>query len=206
MQNNVDFRTKYQLALNDQERYDLFDRLAYNYLKSNPADYPKIVGIYEYMKKLDSKKINALEDKIVSTEDEFLHQKTKRLSNNRNDIGSYIKKLKDFRGTVKEKLKFLAIRCAGKVEDDHLITRYGEIRKLYGTINDFFIGKDGLVKSLISQCINELGVLPKIKCQPVKYAVFGLGSMALGTMTPWSDLEFAVLVNDEKRQKYNAHR
>src|SRR5690606_13994338 len=30
----------------------------------------------------------------------------------------------------------------------------------------------------------------------VEYSIFGTGSMALGTMTPWSDLEFGILIEE----------
>jgi hypothetical protein len=56
----------------------------------------------------------------------------------------------------------------------------------------------GLVQRLLAECHGQLGFIPGA-CE---YALVGLGSLSLGTMTPWSDLEFAILVNDEKYKGY----
>jgi hypothetical protein len=64
----------------------------------------------------------------------------------------------------------------------------------------FFIGDNGLIKRLIDDCINDLGGLPKVNGKGVEYSIFGTGSIALGTMTPWSDLEFGSLIQDDSKE------
>lgn len=56
-------------------------------------------------------------------------------------------------------------------------------------------GMKGLVIELIRECQIVLGPVPYNS----KYAIVGLGSMARGAMTPYSDLEFAILIEDREQ-------
>ncbi|KIE04206.1 hypothetical protein NF27_JA00020 [Candidatus Jidaibacter acanthamoeba] len=95
--------------------------------------------------------------------------------------------------TVIEKL--LQIKLLDYEELKH---RALKTKEIYKKIKEFFIGsrntkgeieKTGLINKLVEDCIEELGGLPQIKGRDVVYSFFGMGSMGLGTMTPWSDME-----------------
>jgi tetratricopeptide (TPR) repeat protein len=165
-----------------EQEYQLFKQLALSYLTSeNHHDYPKVVGIYEYMKKLKPNKQEELEIRIQNVEKKFIRQFTKNIPEIFLEIGEYISRLEAHRNRVKEELK--------KVY-------HTGMERLYLETNKFFIGEGGLVKCLINDCIKQLGDLPKVMGEEVRYSIFGTGSMALGTMTPWSDLEFGILIQD----------
>ena len=73
-----------------------------------------------------------------------------------------------------------------------------EVRALYK-----HIAKEtkGLLANIIKECEEILG-LP-----PCKYSVIGLGSLALNQFTPYSDLEFAILMEDSfDENRYAAER
>ena len=69
--------------------------------------------------------------------------------------------------------------------------RAKEVRELFAEIREFM--KDA-VAQLFDECIQVLGRPP----EDVSYAFIGFGSFARGEATPFSDLEFALLIEEGK--------
>ncbi|MDF3047692.1 MAG: hypothetical protein K0R73_810 [Candidatus Midichloriaceae bacterium] len=170
-----------------EQEYQLFEQLALSYLIfEDHHNYPKVIGIYEYMKKLNPNMQEELEERIQNIEAKFVRQIIGSFPDTLLGVDEYILRLASYRNRIKEELKKV-----GHTDMEHL----------YLKTNEFFIGENGLVKGLINDCMEELGGLPKTNDKAVKYSIFGMGSMALGTMTPWSDLEFGILIQDGLEKK-----
>ncbi|KIE06272.1 hypothetical protein NF27_AK00040 [Candidatus Jidaibacter acanthamoeba] len=206
-----------------EQEYELFLLLGDIYYKGvDRSDYPKTVGIYQYILNIIDKlpdKINKeglkklVESKIGKAEEKFI----KQYSNGKHLPKGYsgkeslekIKKYKEnlitFRVLIKDKLAQVE-SLEIKENEEGLERRAEEVEKIYGEIREYFIGDNGLIKQLLNDCIKELGGLPRVKTKnhkkirEVKYAIFGLGSMALGTMTPWSDMEWGILIEEGLKQ------
>jgi tetratricopeptide (TPR) repeat protein len=108
-------------------------------------------------------------------------------------IEQYKQQLALLREEVKAKIEEL-----NKLSIDQISLRSQEIQKLYEYCNDFFInnnddGKPGLIQKLLQDCFKQMGELPP----EYLYSFIGLGSLASGKMTPWSDLEFAILIHQD---------
>ncbi|MBA8667606.1 tetratricopeptide repeat protein [Holosporaceae bacterium 'Namur'] len=52
------------------------------------------------------------------------------------------------------------------------------------------------IRELVKECEDIIGKPP----EDCKYAIIGLGSLSMGTITPYSDIEFLVLINQEKEE------
>ncbi|KIE04896.1 hypothetical protein NF27_FE00030 [Candidatus Jidaibacter acanthamoeba] len=207
-----------------EQEYELFLKLGDIYSRGEDRlDYPKAVGIYQYIlniiyrlpDKLNKEELRkVIENKIGLVEEKFIRQarKDKILPEGYSGEGS-LKKIRDYKSKLEghrewiggelKKVEDLGIKERGEeLDEEGLEKRAGEVERIYQEIREYFIGGDGLIKQLLNDCIDELGGLPKIKNsktgedREVGYAIFGMGSMALGTMTPWSDMEWGILIEE----------
>lgn len=108
---------------------------------------------------------------------------------------NYKKPLQEFRlevGLELEKIK--------KYYSKDIYSRVDAVKSLYGKCSHFFINQHGtgLVQRMMHECFRQLGCT----LEDDEYAIMSLGSFALGTMTPWSDLEFAILVKLSDYKEY----
>jgi hypothetical protein len=84
-----------------------------------------------------------------------------------------------------------------------------ELERLRNRQQDVNTAMCQMFKGLIERCLEVLLLMdPDSTIDHNKYCVFAMGSLALGTGTPWSDLEFGVLLsdtlNEKQRSQYTA--
>jgi len=81
-----------------------------------------------------------------------------------------------------------------KAESKSILTMQGIYRELTADMKQ-------LIRQMIADCIEEYSLL--LGYPPCEYAFFGLGSMARDEMTPYSDLEFGILIAEEDKSGIN---
>jgi signal-transduction protein with cAMP-binding, CBS, and nucleotidyltransferase domain len=86
---------------------------------------------------------------------------------------------------------------------EEIATRAKVVEEIYNECTNFFVNNSeskeqnpGLIQKMIGSCIKQLGPVP----EGCEYSFIGFGSLAGGRMTPWSDLEFAILINEDKEE------
>ncbi|KIE04649.1 hypothetical protein NF27_GZ00090 [Candidatus Jidaibacter acanthamoeba] len=208
-----------------EQEYELFLKLGEIYSQSKSRlDYPKAVGIYHYLIKLVDKlsegidkeerqllirnNIGLIEEKFIKvTREDKTTSEEYRGERSLKKIEKYKKELTEHRDRIIEQLNDIEdlgiVEGEEELDEEGLRIRTERVEEIYAGIREFFIGNGGLIKRLLEDCIKELGGLPEIYDikkggkRVVKYAPFVLGSMALGTMTPWSDFEWGILIEEE---------
>ncbi|KIC74869.1 hypothetical protein DB41_IB00020 [Neochlamydia sp. TUME1] len=161
------------------------------YLKGKREQLVQAAGIYIYSICLAPKdRQGIIKEKIFNVqrilielcegEPINLEQMQKQFEDNR-------ELLKNFRKGIKEKIHTLTETPSSE-----------QVRELYCEIAQ---GVKVFFKSLVDQANDVLGP------PPCEYAMIGFGSLAREEMTPYSDLEFGILISDDntKNRKYFKH-
>jgi hypothetical protein len=189
------------------------------YLNSNKynENYAKAAAIFQYCQKfyieykpefkINNSNIDSthFESMAFSTETLFvLSHSSNSVSYTLQEVGmlpalyfikNYKQPLEEFRsgiGLELEKIKEYSIK--------DVCTRVKAVKNLYSKCSNFFINKHstGFVQRIMQDCFNQLGC----ELESDEYTIISLGSFASGTMTPWSDLEFAILVRFSNSKEY----
>lgn len=175
--------------------------------KASLDNYSKAAAIFQYCHKFaikylpqnyESGKYDNFWQKAHEVELQFLEKITSK-SYFRKDIEEaqsrttkYVKKLSEIRHQTGENLTSL--------KDVPLDMKTEAVQGIYANNSKFFLryntgaGSTGLIKELLDHCFQQLGNPPK----GCNYSIFSLGSLAGGRITPWSDLEFGVLINEDR--------
>jgi len=181
------------------------------YLENNNYfnNYAKAASIFQYCAKFaEIHEVGVSEDflrKAYIAEQQFLESIG---INSNNDITedeystNYHQKIANY----KDELLQSRTSIQGRLDDiseltiESIAERAEAIEKIYRDSTNFFVNSDpdknGLVQRLINECYTQLGN-PPVGCE---YSIIGLGSLAGAKMTPWSDLEFAILINEDKEE------
>ena len=151
--------------------------------------------------KIDDVEIDLLHE-AYSVEQKFLsffgiQSVPETTSNKVSEYSTYKKSLDHIRSMAAEKLELIA-----EWPIDLISERVEVVEETYKK-SSFFVNSapdreinPGLIQQLLKSCLVQLGP-PPAGCE---HAVIGLGSLAGGKMTPWSDLEFAILISEDRHE------
>ena len=163
-------------------------------------NYAKATGIFQYCaafaKKYHIGDAEFYLNQAHKVESDFLKSidvLTSEPTNSRESLELYKGELEDFRDEVKARIASIKGLTIEEID-----LRADIVEEIYNDCGDFFVKPQaepygGLMQRLLADCYRQLGNPP----EGCKHAIIGLGSLALGTMTLWSDLEFAILVNED---------
>lgn len=159
--------------------------------RGKPACFPKACGLYRaaLIKCKEQSICQEIRDKLAETEATFLHLFAKPGASC-GDSSWHKKLLKDIQDELKDKL--LEIPTSYQPGQETL--RANEIRKISVDTGEAIKTFFGV---LFQECLEAIGEVP------CKYAVIGLGSLARKETTPYSDIEFAILLEEGQDSEKN---
>jgi tetratricopeptide (TPR) repeat protein len=211
------------------ELLDSMYHLGQIYLRGDYSDHhSKAAAIFQYCAgfsikhkasiEIDGKKYTEVEDNYTYNAEYFLNlaylverqflaeleindgsTEQEYCSNYQQKITEYKEELAAIRNVIKNNLSDIS-----DLKIENIAQRAEAVKNIYYTSTKFFVNQEtklGFIQKLLTNCYKQLGNPPK-ECE---YTVIGLGSLSNGTMTPWSDLEFAILINengDEYREYF----
>ena len=115
--------------------------------------------------------------------------------------GEYSKKISFYKGELEEVRDHTkkAVSELKPIKTENILQRAKLTKNIYDNVSNFFVSDtddNGLFQRLLQDCRDQLEKAP----DGCIYSVIGLGSLAFGTMTPWSDIEFAIIVNEDREE------